>query len=1679
MPLSAALVNGSIEKLLEITPSSLIIATLTIRSLTHFLTGAQSSWRPFHQFITAEDVAAGRAEEAKERTRLALLAGKDPNAFETPVERPVEVAEATELTALLQNTVPSRRDWRNITLAAVGFVQTLSRTAILVNTITKAINVRSDLILLSPMLLLVAWIYGLLLPVARPVSTTPYTLLLIYVASILSDFSVFYSATSDSFDSMSWNQQTRLVAHIIDFILTWICIAIAVSFPMHLNGKPEVDEEGLKPALDDYVNLWQWVTFSWISPFVSVGRKDTVEENDVWQLSHLLRSRILMTKFRHFHRKSLLRRIVAANFLDLFLDFVLSIVSSTLGILQPYLLNLTLAALQADEVSTNSFPFHQVALAIPSTIYALPSGIHSTISMVIAPIASDFPAHISFTPVSKNRQLAYFYAIVAFLSQLVKTQSDLQHLYYSRRAATRTYGELVGSIYEKALVRTDITGVVASDQKGKDGKLADGKDARDEAVASADVGKIVSLIATDSQQCSNVLNFMSRCYEVPINMVGSCILLQSLMGWTAFVGFFTFLLALPVNYILMKTMFKLRKTLLDVRDKRMREMNQAIQAVKFLKFFAWEAKWMERIMDARKREVFWLRKSKILQFVLAFLWDVIPLIVCVISFTFFVLVAHGELTVAIAFPALQALSILTQSLTMIPMLAQWFVSTYASYVRIDKYLNEDEVPDWVSWQSAARTQEYDPKAPFDDRVGFEDGFFRWTSPNQGEMRASKPSFFSRFRSLFKRAHKTNDAAVAVADDVDGEEPPKDFELRDLNTFFKRGQLNLVCGPTGSGKSSLLSALLGEMQLSSGRVFLPKTPARIDPETGMREDVSYCAQQPWLQHQSIRDNILFGLAYDEERYEAVIRACALTTDLALLDDGDATEIGEKGVSLSGGQKARVALARAVYARSKTVILDDVLSAVDSHTAERLIHECLCGPLLAHRTIIIVTHHVDLIADLAAWVVQLEDGVVAAQGTPEDLRNQGLLSGIREKLKRQAEPEATMSVPAANDGIGKDGPEMKKSLRNEARRKLVEKEEKAEGRVEFRIYHIYLKASSYWLMSLGVFLFLLRACGEVSQKFWIRFWGESYYREEGTNAGFPRFPRPQDDVLPYLLGYIGLEVVTAAFSICANIPSIFSSLRASRRLYRTMLVSVLRAPSRWFDKTPSGRILNRFSKDIDTIDGGLQSYMTVVIESVLQLLLSILTILWGIPIFVAPLAVISGLMYWFTLGYISVSRDLRRIESNTRSPIIASFSELINGISTVRAFGAERFFVNNVYTRLDRTQAANYYCKMCNRWLLFRFDSLGACITLAASLIAISTNISSGMVGIVISQAQTVIWGIYWLLRFYTEMEQALNSVERVSEYMDLPSEPPAILESNRPPAYWPSSTGGVSVENLVLKYSPELDPVLKNISFEIRPTEKIGVVGRTGSGKSTLALAFFRFVDPEQGKIVIDGVDITSIGLEDLRSRMTIIPQDAVLFAGTIRENLDPFNEHSDEDCLDALRRVQLRTSASAGSTAVSSAANTRPGTPSADSGSAIGESGVGTFVDKGTKTIITLDTKVSEGGNNFSSGQRQLIAMARALLRRSTFVVMDESTASVDFATDVKIQEAIREEFKDSILITIAHRLRTVIDYDRIMVMDAGQIAEFDSPKNLLKNENGIFYSMCKKTGDFEELQAAAEKRAD
>jgi len=475
--------------------------------------------------------------------------------------------------------------------------------------------------------------------------------------------------------------------------------------------------------------------------------------------------------------------------------------------------------------------------------------------------------------------------------------------------------------------------------------------------------------------------------------------------------------------------------------------------------------------------------------------------------------------------------------------------------------------------------------------------------------------------------------------------------------------------------------------------------------------------------------------------------------------------------------------------------------------------------------------------------------------------------------------------------------------------------------------------------------------------------------------------------------------------------------------------------------------------------------------------VITVAYFFPLFLIP-AFLIGLLYrQLAIGYLNTGRDLRRMESNSRSPIFSGFGEMLEGLVTVRAFSAERQFLNGLHSKIDTTTKMWYTFWMTNRWLLLRFDALGAVGVFITTLFALSGLVPARIAGLCITSSMAFTMSIYWACRQWTALELDLNSVERVVEYLDLPQEPPAIIESNRPPAYWPSSASNnalIRVEDLVVKYAPELPAVLHGISFSLQAKERIGLLGRTGSGKSTLAMSILRFVNPISGRIIVDGIDISTIGIHDLRSRLTFIPQDATLFSGTLRDNLDPFGEYEDIECLDVLFRVQLLNESAYQSQRASREPSRAPSVHD-DAESSISA----TATDVDAKTKISLDTPVSAGGNNFSQGQRQLIAMARALLRRSAIIILDEATSSIDFATDSKIQTTIREEFNDSLLLTVAHRLRTVVDYDRLIVLDKGEIAEFDTPLNLINKKDGIFRNMCLKSGTFGELEAEAKAKAE
>ncbi|GAA5917290.1 hypothetical protein JCM6882_004151 [Rhodosporidiobolus microsporus] len=1490
----------------------------------------------------------------------------------------------------------------------------------------------------------------------------------------------------------------------------------AVAIPAPTPTAPAADVADVDDAKDvivldspeQAVTLGSWVIFSWVGGLIERGKKAKLGYRDVWRLPFTMQSVGVKASSELLKSNRIVSRIFFNNSLDLILSLSLGLTSSFLSYLSPYLLKQILESL-----STSS-------------------------------------------PNPTLRQPAYVYTFLAFLSQIARAEVDLQQLWHERRAIIRCRTQLMGEVYEKALKRKDVSGVVLTNEEAE-GKKADGaqggkgkaaadakKGAKDgkkkgvpEGRGTSSTGKIVSLMGGDSNKVANQLMSLSSIFGAPFELVIAISFLYQLLGWPCLVGLAVMAIALPINHVLVKRRIKIHRTMLSARDARMEILNEMIHAVRFIKYSAAEEQWLSKVFSARETELGHLLRTRMNNLGINALWNFSPDLVMLVTFTCYTLAAGKTLTVPTAFTALALFNMVRAPLTMLPTSITQLLQTWVSIQRLEQFFDEPEVEPWVS---AFRAESAAHPVAGESAVGIEDGSFVY-----GEEATAK------------------DVAPASAATDDSE--PK-FELRDVSVSFPEGELSLVCGATGSGKSSLFLALLGEMTCLSGSIHLPKATAGapLHPDTGLYDGAAYASQLPWLQHASIKNNILFGSPFEQERYDAVIDACALKTDLAMFDAGDETEIGEKGISLSGGQKARVALARAVYSRAKVVLLDDPLSAVDSHTARWLFKRCLRGPLLENRTVILITHHISLCLGAAEYVVRMSEGRVALQGRVNELDKADLTTDfveeddeaedaeekdVEEKEAngkkpisaedpKEAEHAAAAALAPSEQPTREPSPNPASSDPVAAAKragKLIETEARATGRVKWSVYKLYLVAAGWFTWCTMVALIFLGRAGRVGDRAWFKAWGESYrpsdtaffrsflpmqsqlaltsFDAQTTDLVDIHFPSASDHVEFYLLGYLIICLLNLVITVVGILSAFQGSFRASRVLFVDSLRRVVYAPFRYFDVTPTGRILNRFSQDFTTIDGSLVDSFRITFTHFSSFVVNVVVIVLVSPRFIAPAIVIIYAYVHYARMFVRTSRDLRRLESNARSPIFSKFGEMLQGIVTCRAFGAERRFLAGLYDSVDTMQAVSYSSAMANRYLLWRFDCLGAFAVALTTVLSLSSGASPGWAALAITSAQGLCQSIYWCSRFVSQLEVDLNAVERVVDLLAIKQEPSQIVTSKRPPAVWPSSTGGISLENLTISYAPTLPPVINDISIDIPPRSKVGLVGRTGSGKSTLAMSLLRFTDPTSGKIIIDGIDVNTIGLNDLRRAVTLIPQEAVLFSGTVRSNLDPFNTFTDAECLEVLDRVGLINTASTTTTSLaatptpsagpSRSASPAPPAPATSALAAEGEPGDGRLVvpvqgkghagdlmsgavagsttkvvqatsGSGGRLSVTLNTPVSAGGNNFSAGQRQLLALARALLRRSQVIVMDEATASVDFETDEKIQRVIRTEFADSLCLTIAHRLRTVIDYDLILVLDKGRIVESAAPATLLKNKDGVFRKMAEKAAEWRELREMA-----
>ncbi|PVF92981.1 hypothetical protein CPB86DRAFT_768539 [Serendipita vermifera] len=1557
----------------------------------------------------------------------------------------------------------------------------------------------------------------------------------------------------------------------ITIILLVIVFNTPISSPIE-NGPINPQDIGKKISPEDYTTLWKWITFAWMTP---VTRQTSLsKEEDVWELSPTMRTSAVYSKYKNLGKKfersdgkitggSFFWHWWACNSLDVNLDIVLSMVSLVLEFSGPLFLKLILDIIS--ELYKTYDPVESRRLRAQAVIYAF-----IALVCTVTKAGSDLH-HLFYSRRAANRTRNE--VMVAIYEKALRRREVVS-------APTTTKKSEESEQKSDDAATSSTTSGSGSPTANGNGKAANGKQgsAKDDAAKkkeeeakkkkededekkkaateAADLGKIVNLMSTDTRTVERMIYMAYFFYSAPIQLIIAITFLYKLLGIAAFAGIGVFVFIAPMNHVLSGRAVKVYADMQTARDKKMSVLNEMISEIKFIKFLANEDRWTKRALDTRANELRLIRRSGYIDILFSFVWNACPIGVSILSFWAYIAGGH-RLTVSTAFTAVQLFSMLSNPLGAIPMVLVQYFRLKISVERVAKFLSEPEVDIEVSsLRQEAVTIPNSGSEFVEGKIGIENGFFLWSEPVEeppkDQAPPKKPWYRRRFWAKGAAAEATPAPEVSAAISNPSAPPTNEiedaetvetstiasgmrtpatasaiakerrFQLRDINVAFPNGGLSIVTGPTASGKTALLRALLGEMytmaplsaESPATKIHLPKHPTILNPETGLREYISYASQTPWLEHLTIKQNILFGSEYDEKRYRDVVECCALKPDLEMLEDGDETEIGERGVSLSGGQKARVALARAIYAPTKYVLLDDPLSAVDSHTARFLFDKLFRGPLLANRTVILVTHHLELVLPGATYVVRMLDGRIDTQGSVSELRSRGILQEITAKSKTEAHEDAkeTTEETEATEGATKT----KKA------KKLIEDEERAEGSVKLSIYLAYLKAFGFLLWAFVILFEFLGSMMSIGERIWMQLWGEAYETKPafmGSNFLLlvQKVNRPSSPVGTLLSGqpvsyalpsadehpmyYVGVFALIGLLSIILEMVGsavlVYGAYQASKSMFRQLLDSVTRATMRWHDTTPTGRILNRLSKDFETIDTQISTSFSWTVRCLTSLFLSVLTIVAISPLFLLPGALIAFAYIYLSIIYLRATRPLKRLDSTTLSPIFASFRNTLEGLAVVRAFSAERRFLDNMITKLDVSTKCYWTYWMVNRWLLCRFDSLGGLTVFSVMIIVVlfgghvktqeinvfgnkftifqgAAGTSSGFEGLVLVSAMGFTMSVYWACRFISELELNLNAVERVTEYLNIPQEPAAIIESSRPPAYWPSVTSTssedsfISVEDLVIKYAPDLPSVLHGVTFRIKSRERVGLVGRTGSGKSTLATALLRFVEPSEGRIMIDDIDISSIGLYDLRSRVTFIQQDSVLFSGTIRENLDPFNEYSDEACLDVLRRVHLIDN-SPTSTRAASVTNEEPSTSTGQP-----PSPTATVDPEDDKTAaITLDSIVTSSGSNFSHGQRQLIALARALLRKTSVVIMDEATSSIDFETDNKIQEALREEFGTSCVITIAHRLQTIIDYDRVIVMDAGRIVENGPPSELISDVNGVFYGMCAKAGIVNEVEKA------
>ena len=1140
-------------------------------------------------------------------------------------------------------------------------------------------------------------------------------------------------------------------------------------------------------------------------------------------------------------------------------------------------------------------------------------------------------------------------------------------------------------------------------------------------------GRIVNLMSTDTYRIYEGSGMFHLIWTSPFSALITLIVLLVNLTYSALAGFALLVIGMPLLTRAIKMLLLRRRAISKITDQRVSLTQEVLQSVRFVKFFGWESSFLARINEIRKREV------KSIQIVLTMRNGILavsmslPIFASMLSFICYSLTNHA-LNPANVFSSLALFNALRMPLNLLPMVIGQVTDAWAAFGRIQDFLLAEEQQDQIDWDMDNEKAILVSQADFTWEqstavANVESGKPGKSTEGKETLDSKRGSnrWSKRWSTMGKRASDaTMVANPATSPPTTSGDPEKQrhsepFQLKGINLSVSRDELIAVIGTVGSGKSSLLAALAGDMRKTQGKVTMGASRA-------------FCPQYAWIQNATVKDNILFGRKMDRDWYDRVVDACALRPDLEILPAGDLTEIGERGITLSGGQKQRLNIARAIYHNSDLVLMDDPLSAVDAHVGRHIFDKAICG-LLKGKCRILATHQLHVLSRCDRIVV-LEDGAVRTVDTFNNLMaNDDTFRNLMATTAQEEKEEEKAQVK----GDGDEEEEMKNDVQKRKRAKkaaaLMTEEERAVRSVSWSVYGAYLKASGTLLNGpLAIFFLIISQCANIATSLWLSYWTADTF---GFSTGI------------YIGIYAALGASQSLLMFIYTVSVAIGGTRASRVMLRDSMRRVLRAPMSFFDTTPLGRIINRFSKDVDVMDNTLTdairmfSFTVAMIVAVFAL---IIVYFHYFAIALGPLFV----MFLLSANYYRASaREVKRIEAIKRSFVFARFNEGISGVASIRAYGLADHFIKDLRNVTDDMNSAYYLTFSNQRWLSLRLDAIGNLLVFVTGVLVVTSrfDVSPSISGLVLSYILSIVQIMQYSVRQLSEVENAMNATERIHYYgTALEEEAPLHLAPVR--EKWPEH-GRIDFNDIQMRYRTNLPLVLQGFDMHVAGGERIGIVGRTGAGKSSIMSTLFRLVELSDGNITIDGVDIAKVGLEDLRSRLAIIPQDPTLFKGTIRSNLDPFNQHNDTELWSALRQADL----------------------------------VGQDVkmeDGAANSRIHLDGLVEEEGLNYSLGQRQLMALARALVRNCQIIVCDEATSSVDMETDQKIQRTIATAFKGRTLLCIAHRLKTIIGYDRICVMDAGRIAELDEPLRLWE-AGGIFRSMCERSGirkeDFDEMR--------